>query len=164
MSLRNGGSMMKESGQLSMGQSHRLFSPLLGGMEQSATTFYKLLASLISDRCTKPYSQILNWIRCRLSFSLLRSAVLKIFSPQTSVLVSCFSWSNYCGGEAGYRTWLTLLAYLFIYLFIYLQCIYPFIYLFLYFFSFIMYNIILLLWLLEIPPYWAIYMYEAALL
>ena len=68
------------------------------GMGQLATTFYKLLASLISNHCTKPYSQVLNWIRYWLSFSLLRLSVLqcmskrcKIFSPQTSVLVSSFS-------------------------------------------------------------------------
>uniref|UniRef100_A0A1X7TIP9 Reverse transcriptase domain-containing protein n=1 Tax=Amphimedon queenslandica TaxID=400682 RepID=A0A1X7TIP9_AMPQE len=34
------------------------------------------LASLLSERQSKPYSTTLNWIRCRLSFSLLRSAIV----------------------------------------------------------------------------------------
>ena len=42
----------------------------------STTTYYKHLASNLSDHLTKPYSHILNYIHCRLSFSPLRSAIL----------------------------------------------------------------------------------------
>ena len=57
---------------------HGSFSPLVfsttGGMGPSATTVYKRLASLISDKQNQQYSTTLNWMRCRLNFSLLRSA------------------------------------------------------------------------------------------
>ena len=64
------------------------FTPLVfttaGGMGQAATTFYKLLASSISEHHSKPYSLVLNWIRCRLSFSLLRSAILCLRGARSS--------------------------------------------------------------------------------
>ena len=67
---------------------HGSFTPLVfttaGGMGQSATTFYKLLASSISDRHSKPYSTVLSWIRCRLSFSLLRSAIICLRGARSS--------------------------------------------------------------------------------
>ena len=58
---------------------HGSFSPLVfsaaGGMGETAKVVYKRLASLIADKYNKPYSKIINWLRCRLSFSLLRSCV-----------------------------------------------------------------------------------------
>ena len=42
-----------------------------GGMCSSASTFYKHLSSRLSIRYSKSYSTVLNWIRCRISFSLL---------------------------------------------------------------------------------------------
>ena len=58
---------------------HSSFTPLIfsatGGMAHEASTFYKCLASLLSERWTNQYAAILGWIRCCLSFSLLRSAI-----------------------------------------------------------------------------------------
>ena len=56
------------------------FTPIVmsatGGMGKQATIFYKRLASLLAiKRDEQSYSQMLNWLRCRLSFSLLRSAI-----------------------------------------------------------------------------------------
>ena len=58
---------------------HESFTPLVfttaGGMGQLATTFYILLASSFSNiQSLHKTLQVLNWIRCRLSFSLLRSS------------------------------------------------------------------------------------------
>ena len=57
---------------------HGSFSPLVfstaGGMGPIATTVYKRIASLIADKRQEPYSTTLFWLRCKLSFSLLRSA------------------------------------------------------------------------------------------
>ena len=54
---------------------HASFTPLVlsstGGMGREATTFYKRMASLLSDKWDNPYSKTLNWLRCPLSFSLL---------------------------------------------------------------------------------------------
>ena len=47
-----------------------------GGMANQATTFYKCLASLLWD--SPYYSTTLNWLRCRLCFSLLRSSIQAI--------------------------------------------------------------------------------------
>ncbi len=64
------------------------FTPLVlsstGGMGREANTFYKRLASLISDKQDSPYSQAMALIRCRLSFSLLRSAMLCVRGTRSS--------------------------------------------------------------------------------
>ena len=58
------------------------FTPLVfattGGMGKEAITFYRRLAELLSKRSTLSYSSTLAWIRCTLSFSLLRSATMCI--------------------------------------------------------------------------------------
>jgi len=47
---------------------HATFMPLVmsatGGMGRAATTFYKRLASMISEKRNTEYSQTVNWIRC----------------------------------------------------------------------------------------------------
>ena len=58
------------------------FTPLVfstfGGLGKEATVFYNRLADLLSQKHTMSYNQTLSWMRCALSFSLLRSAVLAI--------------------------------------------------------------------------------------
>ena len=48
-----------------------------GGMANEATTFFKRLASLLAEKWD---SLTLCWLRCRLSFSLLRSTIQAIRS------------------------------------------------------------------------------------
>ena len=59
---------------------HGSFSPLVfstaGGMGPIATTVYKRIASLIADKREELYSTICFWLRCKLSFSLLGSAIM----------------------------------------------------------------------------------------
>ena len=59
---------------------HRCFTPLVfstsGGIGREGTTFYKRLAAMLNDVRKEPYSVVLGWIRRRISFSLLRSAIL----------------------------------------------------------------------------------------
>ena len=66
---------------------HGSFSPLVfsttGGMGTTATVVYKRLASLIADKQNKPYSRTVHWLRCRLSFSLLRSAIMCLYTGVT---------------------------------------------------------------------------------
>ena len=54
------------------------------GMGPAARTVYKRLASLISEKTGQPYSIAMWWIQCRLSFALLRSAILCIQGSWTS--------------------------------------------------------------------------------
>ena len=58
---------------------HASFTPLVfsatGGLGNMANTFYKRLASLLAAKQDDSYSSTLAWIRCRLSFSLLRSSI-----------------------------------------------------------------------------------------
>ena len=67
---------------------HGSFSPLVfsaaGGMGETAKVVYKRIASLIADKY-KPYSKTINWLRCRLSFSLLRSAVMCLRGSRSSL-------------------------------------------------------------------------------
>ena len=67
---------------------HATFTPLVmsatGGMGRAATTFYKRLASMISEKRNTEYSQTVNWIRCKLSFALLRSSIMSIRGARSS--------------------------------------------------------------------------------
>ena len=68
---------------------HGSFSPLVfsttGGMGNTATVVYKRLASLHADKFEKPYSKIIHWLRCRLSFSLLCSSIMCIRGPCSAI-------------------------------------------------------------------------------
>ena len=58
---------------------HGSFTPLVmslsGGVGNAANVCYKRLASMLSDKWDQPYSTTLAWMRCKLSFSLLRSSI-----------------------------------------------------------------------------------------
>ena len=64
------------------------FSPLVfstsGGMGPIATVVYKRIATIIADKHKQPYSRTLFWIRCKLSFSLLHSAIMCIRGSRSS--------------------------------------------------------------------------------
>ena len=55
------------------------FTPLIfsatGGMADEATVFYKHLASLLSNKWDTLYAAAMGWVRCYLSFPLLRSSM-----------------------------------------------------------------------------------------
>ena len=59
---------------------HGTFSPLVftttGGLGPTATIVYKRLASRIAEKHNRAYGKTLHLIRCRLNFSLLRSAIM----------------------------------------------------------------------------------------
>ena len=59
---------------------HGAFTPLVfstsGGMGKAASITYKRLASLIATKREQPYSVVMGWLQCCLSFSLLRSAIM----------------------------------------------------------------------------------------
>ena len=59
---------------------HATFTPLImsttGGMGRAATTFYKRFASMISEKRDTEYGRTVNWIRCQLSFALLRASTV----------------------------------------------------------------------------------------
>ena len=67
---------------------HSSFTPLVlaatGGLGNEASTFYKRLASLLSHKWEAPYSTTLCWLRCRLTFSLLRSSIQAIRGARSS--------------------------------------------------------------------------------
>ena len=58
---------------------HASFTPLVlsatGGMANEDTVFYKRLASCLATKRDQPYSSTLFWLQCRLTFSLLHSAI-----------------------------------------------------------------------------------------
>ena len=64
------------------------FTPLVfttsGGMGSKAKCFYSRLADLMADKKRQPRSHIVAWMRCRLSFSLLRSALLCLRGTRSS--------------------------------------------------------------------------------
>ena len=58
---------------------HSSFTPLVfsasRGMGQQGSTFYRRLTALLAEKWNESYSSTLSWIRCLLSFCLLRSAI-----------------------------------------------------------------------------------------
>ncbi len=58
---------------------HASFTPLVfsatGGLGTEAITFYKRLACLLASKRDDPYNRTISWLRCRLTFSLLRSSI-----------------------------------------------------------------------------------------
>ena len=67
---------------------HSSFTPLVlsatGGMANEANTFYKRLASCLTIKRDQSYSPAMSWLRCRLTFSLLRSAIQCIRGARSS--------------------------------------------------------------------------------
>ena len=67
---------------------HGSFTPLVfscsGGMGPLVTIVYRRLASLISEKSSQSYSMTLYWLRCKLSFSLLRSAITCLRGSRSS--------------------------------------------------------------------------------
>ena len=65
-----------------------LFIPLVfstcGGMGRAANVFLKRLASLVSSRRGQPYSCVMAWLRCRISFSLMGSAIMYLRGARSS--------------------------------------------------------------------------------
>ena len=65
------------------------FTPLIftttGGMGDAATQFYKRLANLLSAKHSLSYGIVMGWLRCKLSFSLLRSAIMYIRGARSSL-------------------------------------------------------------------------------
>ena len=61
---------------------HAVFIPLVlltcGGMSHETTTFYKKLATDLAAKRKLQYSEVLGRLRCRISFALLRSAIMAI--------------------------------------------------------------------------------------
>ena len=59
---------------------HGSFTPTIfatnGGMAQEATVMYKRLASLLAEKRDESYGAIMGWLRCKISFTLLRTALL----------------------------------------------------------------------------------------
>ena len=56
-----------------------------GGLAHEATFFYKRLASLLAHKWGDDYSVVMGWLRCSLSFSLLRSAIQCIRGARSSI-------------------------------------------------------------------------------
>ncbi len=75
MKTRRKGHTIKELERWSMQRLHPSFFQLPVVYRGRQLFFYKRLASLLSSKTNQPYSQTMNWLRCRLSFALLRSAI-----------------------------------------------------------------------------------------
>ena len=67
---------------------HSSFTPLVfsftSGLGPAATAFYKRLSSQLSDKWKQPYSTTIGWLRCRISFSLLRSSIVCLRGARSS--------------------------------------------------------------------------------
>ena len=66
---------------------HGHFTPLVftttGGMGDAASQVYKRLANLLCDKLDLSYGEVMGWIRCKLSFALVRLAIMCIHGAQS---------------------------------------------------------------------------------
>ena len=66
---------------------HGSFSPLVfstaGGM--GPTVVYKRIASMLAQKYDQAYSKTLHWVCCKLSYSLLRSAIMCLRGAHSTV-------------------------------------------------------------------------------
>ena len=96
---RNEKDKRRQYGERICNVEHASFTPLVfttaGGMGPSASTFYKHLSSRLSIRYSKSYSTVLNWIRCRISFSLLRSSIMCLRGARSSYHHPCHSFRSH---------------------------------------------------------------------
>ena len=67
---------------------HGVFTPLVfsttGGMGREAMTFYKRLADMLTQKRHQPYSTVIGWLRCRLSFASIRASIMCIRGSRSS--------------------------------------------------------------------------------
>lgn len=66
---------------------HGSFTPLVfsinGGMSKECKTFHKHLADKIAVKTGQQYEHVISWIRCKLSFVVMRSALLCLRGSRT---------------------------------------------------------------------------------
>ena len=92
------------------------FTPLVfsaaGGASKLTTTFLKQLASLLAERLNEPYCVAMAWLRARLSFSLLRSAIACFRSSRRKFHIDSQELHPALAvGQAGLPTW-TIVSFL----------------------------------------------------
>ena len=71
------------------------FTPLVfsttGGMGREGTVFYQWLVNLLADKQDWAYGTTISWVRCVLTFSLLRSAIMCIRGSRSISFRSSFA-------------------------------------------------------------------------
>ena len=79
--------------QVERGSFTQLVFTANGGAAPEAATFLKRLASQVSDKNNEPYSVVMSFLRCRVSFSLLRSSLLCLRGSRSnrSLNTTCLS-------------------------------------------------------------------------
>ena len=74
---------------------HASFTPMIfsstGGMSNTTLYFYSHLAEKIAEKKQSSYSETIGLIRCRISFALLRSAIMCISGTQSSSTTPIFN-------------------------------------------------------------------------
>ena len=82
-------SKKREYNQRIQNVEHGMFTPLVftttGSMGREGTTFYKGLVDMLSHKQEKPYSVVMGWLHCRLSFAILRSSVMSLQGTGSSI-------------------------------------------------------------------------------
>ena len=61
--------------EVEMGTFTLLMMSTSGGLARESTVFYKWLAACLADKCGVSYPLVMTWLRCRIAFALLRSAI-----------------------------------------------------------------------------------------
>ena len=68
---------------------HGMFTPTVfsttGSIGPDTTNFYKILTGMLAWKENKPYLVVVSWLKCKLSFAAVRSAILCIRGTRSSI-------------------------------------------------------------------------------
>ena len=65
-----------------------------GGLRPTANVVYKRIALMIAEKYHKDYSKTLHWMRCKLGYSLLRSAITCLRGSRSTIHKPAVSIDN----------------------------------------------------------------------
>ena len=78
---------------------HGTFTPLVfttsGGMSQLTQIFYSRLVDLMVEKKNEQKSYLMAWLRCKLSFSFLRSALLCLRGTRSKAVLDDISYTDF---------------------------------------------------------------------
>ena len=62
---------------------HLYIYSINGGMSEECTIYHKHLAEKIASKTDQRYDHVISWIRCKLSFLIMKSALLCLRGSRT---------------------------------------------------------------------------------
>ena len=79
--------MIREFAKIEQGSFIPLVFNTLGGIGPAASVVYKRISSMIAEKSGQSYNSVIRLIRCKLTFSLLRSTITCLRGITVALLI-----------------------------------------------------------------------------